>query len=1064
MNSRENSAPRNPPQPPAPGIGRGGFLAWFAAHPTAANLLMLLFLAMGLMSLPQQRRETFPDFSTQSVQITVRYPGATAEEVEEAVCQRIEDALENVVDVNEIRGEARENIATVVVEMRDKGDFTRFLSEVKTEVEAIDDFPEEVDAPVIKELNKTDMVVSVAVTGGMSASDLKLFCEQLKARMLMEPEISQVLVKGFSDRQIRIEVPAFALQQYGISIQDVARAVAAQSVSLPAGILETRERDILVRFDEKRIDVQGFEDLVVLSGETGAELRLGDFAEITDRFELDEERILFNGKRAGILQVNKTKDEDALRVMDAVRDFLDRERGLSPPGVDFILTQNVSDIVKDRLHMLTVNGIQGLILVFLAMWLFFSFRFSFWVVMGLPVSFLGSLFVMQQIGFSLNMLTMVGLLLAIGLIMDDAIVIAENIAAHLAKGKTALESAIDGTAQVLPGVVSSFLTTMAVFGSIALLIEGDIGKVMWVMPVVLLLTLAVSLVEAFCILPHHLAHSLGGRENAPQSTFRRRFEAGLEWVREAVLGRLVDLVISWRYLFIGLVLSLFLCSVGLLASGVLKTAAFPDIDGDVLMARILLPQGTPLDRTEAVVERVVTALERTDEHFTPMQPMQDGKRPRLVQNVSVQFNLNADAGESGPHVATVVADLLKAEQRNATLDAMTEVWRGEVGSMPDVISITYKQPAHGPAGLAIDIRLQGEDLHRLKLASMELQDWLHRYKGVVDLHDDLRPGKPEMVVRLRDGVMALGLDGQAIARQLRAAFHGVTAAQVQVGSESYEIDVRLASRDQNSLADLENFHVTTPTGRQAPLSGVATVHEERGWARITRIDSQRTVTIQGDVDTRHGNANAIIADTRVRFLPILEEMYPDLRITLEGQASEGHKTQRSLQTALLVGVFAIFLLLSFQFKSYIEPLVVILAIPMAGIGVIWGHLIMGYVLTMPSIMGFVSLAGVVVNDSILLVHFLKLRMAEGLSARQAAPLASRERFRAILLTSTTTILGLAPLMLERSLQAQFLIPLAISIVFGLLASTVLVLLVIPALYTILDDLGLTAVKPHSEES
>ncbi len=1053
MNSRE----RTPPQPSAsePGL-RVGILAWFAAHPTAANLLMLIFLALGLLSLSEQRRETFPDYSTQAVQISVLYPGATAEEVEEAVCQRIEDALENVVDVEEVRSEARENNALVVVEMRDQGDFSRFLTEVKTEVEAIDDFPEETEALVIKELNKTDMVVSVAVTGPMSETDLKLFCEQLKDRMLMEPEITQVLVKGFSDRQIRIEVPAHALQQFGISIQDVARVVAAQSVNLPAGIIETGERDILVRFDEKRIDVHGFEDLVVLSGTTGAELRLGDFAEITDRFELDEERILFNGKRAGMLQINKTKDEDALRVMAVVRDLLERERRLSPPGVTFTITQNISDIVRDRLQMLTVNGIQGLILVFLTMWLFFSFRFSFWVAMGLPVSFLGSLFVMQQIDFSLNMLTMVGLLLAIGLIMDDSIVIAENIAAHLARGKKALDAAVSGTAEVLPGVLSSFLTTMFVFGSIAVYIEGDIGKVMWVMPVVLLLTLSVSLVEAFFILPHHLAHSLGGKENAPQSAFRRRFDAGLEWVRETILGRLVDLAVSWRYLFIGLVLSLFLCSVGMLASGFLKTAAFPDVDGDVLMARILLPQGTPLTYTEAVAERVVAALERTDKHFTPLQPQLDGKHPSLVKDVSVQYNLNADAGESGPHVVTVVADLLKAEQRNATLDAVAEVWRREVGSVPDVISITYKQPVLGPAGLAIEIRVQGEDLLRLKQASLELMDWLHTYTGVTDLHDDLRPGKPEAVVRLREGAMVLGLDGQAIARQLRAAFHGITAAEVQVGSESYEIDVRLAARDQNSLADLENFHITTPAGKQIPLSAVVTLHEGHGWARITRINSQRTVTIKGEVDTRYGNANAIIADTRARFLPQLMENYPDLRITLEGQAKEGQKTQNSLKKALLVGIFGIFVLLSFQFKSYIEPFVIILAIPLAGIGVIWGHLIMGHVLTMPGIMGFVSLAGVVVNDSILLVQFLKMRMAEGLSARQAAPLASRERFRAILLTSATTILGLAPLLLERSLQAQVLIPLAVSIVFGLLASTVLVLLVVPALYTILDDMGLTS--------
>ncbi len=1041
-----------------------GIVGWFASHPTAANLLMLIFLFMGVLSLPQLRRETFPDFSSKSVQISVTYPGATAEEVEEAVCQRIEDALDSVINIEEVTSEARENSGIVVAEMRDTGDFTQFLSDVKTEVEAIDDFPEEAEAPVIKQLNKTDQVVSVAVTGPMSVPDLKLFCEQVKDRMLMEPEISQVEIRGFSDHQIRIEVTALTLQKYGLSIQNIADAVAAQSVQLPAGTIETRDMEILVRFDEERDSVPRFEDLTVISGSTGAELKLGEIASITDRFELDEERILFNDKRAGILQINKTKSEDALDVMTVVREFLDKERQLAPPTVSFTITQNVSEIVRDRLRMLTINGEQGLLLVFLSMWLFFSFRFSFWVAMGLPVSFLGALFVMQRIDFSLNMLTMVGLLLALGLLMDDAIVIAENVAAHLAKGKKALDAAIDGAVEVMPGVVSSFLTTMFVFGSIAVFIEGDIGKVMWVMPVVLLLTLAVSLVEAFCILPNHLAHSLKGRENSPPDAFRRRFDAGLELVRDKILGRLVNLVISWRYLFVGLVVALFLCSIGMLASGKLKTAAFPDIDGDVLMARILLPQGTPLSRTESVVERVVQALNRTDEHFTPLQPMRGNEHPHLVQNINIQYNLNADAGESGPHVATVIADLLKAEERDATLDAVSEIWRKEVGNLPDVISITYKQPAIGPAGLPIDIRIQGNDLGRLKQASLKLMDWLNTYNGVTDLHDDLRPGKPELVVRMREGALVLGLTARDVARQLRAAFYGTTADEIQVGSESYEIDVRLAALDQNTVADLENFLLVSPEGREVPLSSVASLHKGRGWARVNRVNSMRTVNIKGDVDTRFGNADAIIADTKARFLPQLEEEFPDLHIALEGQAKEGQKTRKSLVKALLIGIFGVFVLLSFQFKSYLEPLVVIVAIPLAAIGVIWGHVIMGYVLTMPSIMGFVSLAGVVVNDSILLVEFLKMRMAEGLGAQQAAVVASKERFRAILLTSMTTILGLAPLMLERSLQAQVLIPLAISIVFGLCASTLLVLLVVPSLYSILDDMGLSSVKSETEEN
>ncbi len=1030
-------------------------LAYFASHPTAANLLLLIFLFLGAISVGGILRETFPDYSSSEVQISVVYPGATAEEVEEAVCRRIEDAVDSVTYVSEVESEAREGLAQVVVTMSGQGEMTSFLNDIKTEVEAITDFPDEAEAPTVKQLNKTDLVCAVAVSGPMSVTDLELYCEQLKKRMLRIPEVSQITIEGFSDRQLRVEVPVSALRRFGVSINDVADAIARQSVNLPAGTLETSGRDVLVRFNDERGTVQGLEDLLVYSSGSGAELTLGDFATITDSFELDEDKILFNGKRAGLLKINKIKSEDALDIMDQLRTFLDAERRAAPPGVSLTVTQNVSEIVRDRLSLLLLNGEQGFALVFLVMWAFFSFRFSFWVAMGMPASFAGALFFMHQFGFSLNMLSMVGLLLALGLIMDDAIVISENVATHLQRGASPLEAAVRGTSEVAGGVLSSFLTTVFIFGSIAVFIAGDIGKVLWVMPVVLLLTLSVSLVEAFLILPNHLAHSLRAVQGKAPGRFRAWFDRRLDWARDRALGAVVDWAMSWRYLFVGLVIAVFLVSLSMLAGGVLKTQAFPEVDGDVLMARILLPQGTPLSRTENVVKLVTDALERVDKEFTPRQPKVDGKPSHLVKNVSVQFNANPDANESGPHLAVVIADLLSAQDRNARLDAVAELWRKEVGNVPDVINITYKQPQIGPAGMAIDVRLQGEDLQRLKAASLELADWLGQYKGVKDLSDDLRPGKPEVDLRVKEGALALGLDAQTIAAQLRGALYGKTADEVQRGDISYEIVVQLADEDQNSVADLEYFHITTSEDKLVPLYTVAEAAHTRGWARIAHVNGQRTVTIKGDVDTRQGNADSIMADTRQRFLPELQKRYPDLRISLEGQAKESAKTAGSLRKALLVGIFGIFVLLSFQFKSYIEPLVVIVAIPLALIGVIWGHLLMGYPLTMPGIMGYVSLAGVVVNDSILLVQFIKLRMGEGLDVSDAARTASRQRFRAIMLTSLTTIAGLFPLMLERSLQAQVLIPLAISIVFGLLASTVLVLLVVPALYTILADFGLT---------
>lgn len=1028
-------------------------ISFCCAHPTAANLLMILFIALGLISVSDLRRETFPDFSTNAVEVTARYPGATAEDVEASVCRRIEDAVETVTHIAEVKSTARENQGSVVVEMTDDGNIIEFLNDVKTEVDAISDFPAEVEDVLTRRINRNDPVVSVAVTGDMSPLHLKLYCEDLKDRLKRSDLISQVRIQGFSDHEFLIEIPFVRMMRFNLSISDIREAVASQSLDLPSGSLETTDSEILIRFSEERDSVQALEDLVVISAETGLEIRLGDIARISDRFEDDEDKILFNGKRAGLLQINKTKSEDALCIMDAVAAFLEAEQAAAPANMSFVLTQNVSKVVRDRLNMLFVNGIEGLILVFCTMVLFFPFRFSFWVAMGLPVSFLLSFFFMKHLGLSLNMLSMVGLLIGIGLLMDDAIVIAENVAAQLEKGKTAFDAVVDGISEVAAGVVSSFLTTLFIFGSLALSMKGEIGKVLYAIPVVLILVLSVSLVEAFLILPNHLSHSLAGRKSG-KNRFRRAVDNGLDWVRENVLGRLVDTAINFRYLFAGLVIFVFLSAISLIAGGVLKVRAFPDIEGDVLQARLLFPQGTPLEKTEGYVDQMVRAAEEMNRQLTPGQP--DGVD--LVSHISVLFNTNADAGETGAHVATVSLDLLEAEKRSGTMDEYTQTWRELAGDIPDAIAVAFKEPVIGPGGLPIEIRLTGDDLHDLKLAATRLIDWLYTYDGVSDLYDDLRPGKPEFAVTLKPGAKARGFDARMISGQLRAAFYGTTASEIIVRDESYEVNLRIAGRDRSRISDLENFYLMDTLGNRIPLTAVANIRPARGYAGIRRVDGQRTVTVTGDVDTRIANAAAIIADTRARFLPELAGEFPGIRTGMEGQEKETKTAMGGMIQALLIGIFGVYCLLSFQFRSFQEPVVIMVTIPFAFIGVVYGHLIMGLDISMPSLMGFVSLAGIVVNDSILLVSFVDSHLARGESVAQAGKYASRERFRAVMLTSVTTVAGLLPLLAERSLQAQILIPLACSIVFGLLVSTVLVLVVVPCLYAILGDLNL--IKRH----
>jgi multidrug efflux pump subunit AcrB len=563
----------------------------------------------------------------------------------------------------------------------------------------------------------------------------------------------------------------------------------------------------------------------------------------------------------------------------------------------------------------------------------------------------------------------------------------------------------------------------------------------------------VSLIEAFLILPHHLAHSLKHHQGR-SSRFRQGFDARLEHFRNHGLGRLIDLAIHQRYWFVGGIIALFLLSLGMLVGGKLKFQAFPDIEGDIIEARVLLPQGTPLWRTEAVVKRITSGLKQVDAEFAPQQ---QGGQP-LVRNIQVRYNTNLDANENGPHVATVTADLVTAEERVGKLDDIINRWREAVGEIPDLLALNYKEPVIGPGGIPLEIRLYGAELDQLKQASLELQTWLARYRGVFDLSDDLRPGKPELRLRLREGALALGVDASTVAGQLRAAFYGSTANEIQVDKESYEIDVRLDEADRAGLSDLETFRILTPAGDQVPLSAVASITRDRGFSRIQRVDGVRTVTVSGDLDTRLNNAREIVQHTQRDFLPELFKRYPGVSAGIEGQSKDTAKTGSSMLRSFGIGLVGIFVLLSFQFRSYAEPAVVMVVIPLALIGVIWGHLLMGLPLTMPSVIGFTSLAGVVVNDSILLVEFLKLRVREGYATVEAAKLASRERFRAVLLTSVTTVAGLTPLLLEKSMQAQILVPLATSIIFGLLTTTLLVLLVVPALFSILSDFGLTSVK------
>ncbi len=1070
---------------------------FLTSHPTAANLLMLVFLSLGLTALPSLQRASFPDMPIVKVEVSIAYPGASTQEVEEAICEKMEEAAETVTDTIKVSCVAREGFSQTIYEMRQESDLDRFFNDIRTEIEAIDDFPEQIEEPVMKRIGITIPVTSVAIYGPISQPDLKVYAEQIKTRMQALPGVTQVEIAGFADRQIRIEIGATTLRQFGLSTADIANRIARQSIEMPSGTIETTDADILIKFNDERRNTREFENLIVVSSLTGAEIRLGDIAKIEDTFELEEEKIIFNGYPAALLTIFRTQADDTLNVIDTVTAFVNAEQERAPENASIELTQDQSSLVRDRLNLLVKNGGFGLILVLITLWIFFGIRYSFWVAMGLPVSFGGSLFLMTLFGVTLNLISMVGLLIAVGVLMDDGIVIAENIAAHWARGKKPLDAAVDGAREVMPSVFSSFATTIMIFGPL-MFITGDLGAILKALPIVLVMTVSVSLIEAFIILPSHLNHSLSNADKVSKlqralnaigrtlvawlgqpllgwlpearraqclsflqacQNMRPTFRTWFEAKRDEVMMPLVERAIQWRYLTLGSVLAFLVFSLSILGLGILKFEAFPDLDGDTVAARILLPQGTPLERTENIVNQVIEAATPIDVRETPHQP--GGQK--LIQGIMIRYNQNTMASEVGPHVATVSIDLLSAEERTVTLDDFRNEWRSNMADIPDVLNISFGDFEIGPEGLAIDMELSGTDLAELQAASLELQNWVASYAGAEDVMSDMRPGKPEMEIRLREGALALGLDSRMIANQLRAAFYGTTASEIQVGSESFEIDVRLSPEDRNSFDDLEYFTITTPTGAQVPLGTVAILEENRGFARIRRVNGLRTVTIKGSVDQSIGNSSEIVNDTINRFIPELLERYPTVQFQVEGQTAEAAETGSSILRGFSLGLFGVFILLSIQFRSYVEPLIVMMIIPTALIGVVWGHLLLGLNLSMPSIIGFVSLGGIVVNNSILMVTFIKIKGREGYSIHDAAVEAARMRFRAMTLTSLTTLMGMLPILVETSLQAMILKPLIASLAFGILTASILVLFLVPATYLIIEDLGYARFRRHKTD-
>lgn len=1018
---------------------------FFVKHPTASNIIMVAIIAIGLVSLPTLNRETFPNIKSDKVLVQVTYPGASPGEIEEGICSPLEDATDGISFLEEQKCQASDSMGTLTVTMQEQGDMRQFIDDVQSAVDSITNFPDDAEDPLVEEVGRTDKVVSVAIAADLPRDELKALAESYRLKLLALLEVPVVAVTGFSEHELTVNVKAETLRAYQLTVQDLADRIQQQAVDLPLGVLNSTHTDYQLRYLNRRRTIAELEDLVIFNSELGGEIRLGELAEIRDEFASSSLYSELNGQSAALLEVSKNSSDDTLRVFHAVKALVDAENQRLPDSVKLVITEDAASVVEDRLQLLVTNGWQGLLLATAVLFLFFNWRYTFWIAVGLPIAFMGGLALMMMFGVTINMISMVALLMAIGILMDDAMVISESIASESSKvgpNGNQIEAVILGVKRVGKGLISSFATSVMLFGSL-LFLAGETGQVMRVLPIVLLSVLTVSLIEAFLVLPAHLSHSLAHTHGVERPNWRRRFDAWFLSFRNRFVG-LARVSIRYRYLVVGGVIALFIFSVSMLFSGVLKFKFFPDLEGNILQARIMLSQGTPKAATQEVVDQLLESLVVAKGRLAP-EP-----HGELVKHIKVDYGQNVDAGHNGAHLATITLDLLSTELRVNSLNTLRSYWLEETPPIPEAVAIQFKEPTLGPAGQAISIRIMGDDLDQLSEVSWKLRQWFSRYDGVSNVMDDLLPGKPQLILQRYEGALNSGVPAISMANQVRAAYEGVKVEEIYHQNEGYTIKVKLATEQASALDELRQLPILNSTGQLMPLDSLASIHEQREYGRITRINHIRTVSVTGDIDASIANTEEVIRDARERFLPALLADYPDITISFEGEVKNQKETNDSMMSAFMLAILGVFLLLALQFGNYKEPLIVMINIPLAFIGVIWGHLLMGLDLTMPSMIGFISLAGVVVNDSILLVEYIKSHRAR-LSIDEATTEAVRDRFRAIFLTSITTVAGLFPLLLETSLQAQVLVPLVTSVVFGMISSTILILIVLPASYHILNE-------------
>jgi multidrug efflux pump subunit AcrB len=1030
---------------------------YFARNRVAANLLLAaICLIGGLSAYKRLTLEVFPSVDADYIRISVNYRGATPTEAEEAVGVRIEEAIQDLEGIDRLYTTASEGSVSVVADVLRGHDPRNLLDDIKNRVDSINTFPEEAERPIIEQPSRSERVLNIVLSGPLTEKDLKSIGERVRDEITNLPGVTQVGLRGVRPYEVAIEISENTLRAYGITFADVATAIRRSSVDLSAGRIRTRGGDVLLRTDAEAHYQEEFEEIIVITQEDGTRLTLADISTVKDGFNENVMYSEFNGKRAVMVDVFRVGDQNVIELADTVKDYLERSKTLLPEGVSLTVWNDRSETIRGRLNTLTTSLMWGGLLVFLILAMFLRFSVALFVAIGVPVSFLGGLALMPLFGISLNLLSMFAFIMVLGIVVDDAIVTGENIFIHLRKGGDPTEAAIKGTHEVSVPVTFGVLTTMIAFVPLMLL-PGRRGAFFAIIAIIVITCLAFSLVESKLVLPSHMSmlKHFGRKDKDLNSLqrFQRRFANGLETFVKKVYRPMLHVTIKYRYSTVAVFSVILLIMAGFLSTGRLKFFFFPRIESDTVTVRLDMPVGTPVEVTERFVRQIATAGHEVKDQFN--QDFGEGSVINMLSTIGGQpFGSRFGGGSSGQsHQGEVILELEPGEIRNPEVSAfsVSRAWRGKVGFIPGgEVSYIFSRSS---TGSPIDVQLSGPDFDQLNALAEEIKEQLTTYPGVVDVLDSFETGKDEIKLTLKPAARNLGLTSEDLARQVRQAFFGLEAQRIQRGRDDVRIMVRYPENERRSLANLENMRIRTPDGREVPFIEVANAEMGKSLPRIRRVDRNRTLNVTADIEEGRGDVEAVKADLEENYLPVLLALHPEVSFSLEGEARDQRESFESLKFGITIVLFGMYAMLAIVFRSYAQPFIVMLIIPFSIIGAIGFHLIRGDMLSIMSIMGILALIGVVVNDSLVLVDYVNRRRKEGFSLLRAVSTAGVVRFRPIFLTSLTTIAGLTPLLLEKSRQAQFLIPMAVSLAGGIAFATFLTLFLVPMVYLIFEDIN-----------